>query len=133
MNARGFTLLEMLVVIGVLGLIGGIAFPALDRAVQAQTFQTVTAQADLAIRTARADAIRTGATIAVTPIDDQTFGVAIGGRTLRAAGVQIEQPETLRFFSDGTSTGGTIQLSAGRRRFRIMIDPQTGVVTSGRV
>jgi len=132
MTPRGFTLLEMLVAIGVIGLIGGIAFPALDRAVQAQAFQTVTAQIDLAVRTARADAIRTNATVAVARFDPRTIGVPTGARTLLADRIRIEQPDMLRFFRDGSSTGGTIQLASGRRAFRIVIDPQTGVVTSGR-
>ncbi|MFM9976618.1 MAG: prepilin-type N-terminal cleavage/methylation domain-containing protein [Sphingomonadaceae bacterium] len=133
MTPRGFTLLEMLVVIGIVGLIGGIAFPALDRTMQAQTFQTITTQADLAVRTARADAIRTGATVTVLPFDSRTMAVALGARTLRAPALRIEQPDVLRFFADGTSSGGVVQFAIDRRMYRIVIDPQTGVVTSGRM
>ncbi len=131
-SSAGFTLLELLVTIGVMGLIAGIGFAAIDRAMAAQAFRTATLQIDRSVRTAHADAIRENRTIVVAPFvsRDPRAAVATASGPF-ATEIRIEQSAAIRFFSDGTSTGGTIRVSSGRRRFEIAIDPTTGVIASG--
>jgi general secretion pathway protein H len=134
MTARrsGFTLLEMLVVIGILGLVAGVGYPAVTRAIDGQTFQTATKQIDLAVRRARSDAIRQQRTVFVPQFAGGRSDAAVS-LTERALSptVRIDQTDGLRFYRDGTANGGEVMLTSGNRIFRIVIDPQTGVVTSG--
>lgn len=131
-SATGFTLLEMLVVLGILGLVAGIGYPAIIRATDAQAFQTASRQIDLAVRRARADAIRENRSVSLPSFERQrdaaTIVLAKGPVT---PAMQIEQPDGIVFYRDGTARGGIITLTSDRRRFRIVIDPQTGIVTSG--
>lgn len=131
-RAAGFTLLEMLVVIAIMGLIGGLAFPALDRAAKAQAFRTATLQIEMAVRQAQADAIRAHRTATVAPFttNDPRMAVALARGPL-ATDLKIEQPNALRFYRDGTSSGGVIQIISSARRYRIAVNAETGVVTAG--
>ncbi len=127
----GFTLLELLVTIGILGLIAGIGFVAIDRAMTAQAFRTASIQVEGAVRTAHANAIRENRTVAVAPFTrrDPRAGIDLA-RGPFAIDLNIEQSGAIRFFGDGTSTGGTISVNSGRRRFVIAIDPATGVIAT---
>lgn len=116
---RGFTLLEMLTVVALLGLIGGLAFPAVERQVAHASFLATAAEVELSVRRAQADAVRQNRTVQVESLarrDD--------------ASTRIDEPAPILFFRDGTSNGGTKAISAGARTFRIIVDAQTGVVTS---
>lgn len=129
---EGFTLFEMLVVLGIMGLIGGLAFPALDRSIKAQAFRAATVQVELAVRQAQADAIRQNRTIGVEPFKNKDGRGMIGlARGPFSADLQIDQSGDLQFFRDGTSTGGAIVITSGTRRFRIDVNAQTGVIRTG--
>jgi general secretion pathway protein H len=128
----GFTLLELLVVIAIMGLIAGLAFPAIDRSIKTQAIRTSASQIDMIVRRARADAIRQQRTVSVAPFKREDSRRAINlPRGVVTNDVKIEQPSALRFFRDGTSTGGKIELTSGGRKFRIEINAVTGIITSG--
>ncbi len=129
--ANGFTLLEMLVVLALLGLIGGLGFPAIGRMTEGQMFRTAAMQIDVAVRRAQADALSTGRSVRVAPFhnDDQRSSIALVRNSV-STGMKIDQPTTLTFYRDGTSSGGTISLASGHRLFRLVIDPQTGAIRS---
>ena len=131
-DSAGFTLLELLVTIGIMGLISGVGFAAIDHAMTAQAFRTATLQIDRSIRSTHAEAIRENRTIVVAPFDspDPRAAVATAVGPF-APEIRIEQSSAIRFFNDGTSTGGTVRVSSGRRRFEITIEPTTGIITSG--
>jgi prepilin-type N-terminal cleavage/methylation domain-containing protein len=130
--AEGFTLLELLVVIAIMGLIGGLAFPALDRSIKAQAFRTATVQIELAVRQAQADALRQNRTVDLASFQTGDRRGTIGlARGPLAGDLQIDQSNGLRFFHDGTSNGGMITLTSAGRRFRIEINAQTGVIRAG--
>lgn len=124
----GFTLLELLVVVAILGLVAGLVFPAIEGASKRQAFRTVASKVDFAVRQARADALRLNRTMTVPALAQPRLGLE---RDMMIQDMRIEQPQNLRFYRDGTSNGGTIQLSSGPRSFRVAIAAQTGIVTSG--
>lgn len=111
----GFTLLEMLVILAILALVTGIAFPALDKAMRRQAFAEATARVETMLREARARAIGEGAAVRLR--------AGPGGHAL-AAGMRVERlPDTavvrlpsagLAFFPDGSATGGRVDLVDGR-------------------
>lgn len=88
-DERGFTLVEALVVLAILGMIAAIGFPAMDRAIGAQQRRLATIEAEAAFHAARAQAIRTA-------------------RPVKAG-------HGLIFYPDGSSSGGTVTLDSGLR------------------
>lgn len=115
-DARGFTLIEMLVVLAVLGLVSGVAFPAVERAVAQQRFRLAAGEVEATLRGQRASAIAQGIRLGVaSPALDGAMTV-----DLPAAG--------LDFYPDGSSSGGQVTLSDGRAEVRFVIDAATGEI-----
>lgn len=129
-DARGFTLIETLVVVAVTALIAGLAFPAVGSAIRGQEFRTGEAQLVAGLRAARAQAVRTG--------NEATFAVADNGRGFAIAGgaaqaidsgltiAAIDRP-VIRFYADGTSNGGRLTLAGAARRADVTVYPSTGL------
>jgi len=120
-GARGFTLIEMLVILAITGLIASLTFPAVERGFVRQAFEGAAAQLDGAVRGARADAMRTGRPVAVVlPAD-------------LPAGITIAAPErALIFYPDGSSSGAALVLNAGARRRVLVVSVDTGLVRTER-
>jgi general secretion pathway protein H len=126
---NGFTLLEMLVVLGILGLIGGLGFPRMQTALRQQEFRATVADVSTQLRTARADALRTQ-----TP---RRFAVGQGGHRFGVAGApdrttpaSVTLGATSRgiiFFGDGSSSGGAVTVATTARRVQFDIAPATGL------
>ena len=116
-GAEGFTLLEMLVVLAILGLLSVMAVPTFRLNEGARLREAAHALA-ADIRLARQYAMRRGVSTAIVPT---TTGYLLqpSGRTRDLSGFKLtmEVAETrlvpdpdggLRFFPDGSSTGGTL-------------------------
>ena len=120
-GARGFTLIEMLVILAIAGLIASLAFPAVERGFTRQAFEGAAAQLDGALRSARADALRTGRPVVVVLPKDLPAGITIAAP---------ERP--LIFYADGSSSGAALALNAGERRRVLMVSADTGLVRTER-
>ena len=116
---RGFTLLEMLGVLAILGLVGGLAFPAVERQIAGASFRATAAAIELGVRRAQADAVRENRTVRVQNLDQR-----------KNESMLIDEPAPIVFYRDGTSNGGTKAVKGGSRTFRVVVNPQTGVITS---
>lgn len=142
MGARGFTLLELLVVMAIIGIV--LAFvpgfmlrgqPGLDVDVAARSI---------------ADALRQARSEAVLQNREQLFALDVEERLFRAgtrrAPVQIDKDievtfqtarsevtsaaiGQIRFFPDGSATGGRIGLALDGRQAEIVVDWLTGLVS----
>jgi general secretion pathway protein H len=142
MEQRGFTLLELLVVLAIIGVV--LAFvpgimlrgqPGLD--------------VDVAAR-AIADALRQARSDAVLQNREQLFALDVEQRLFRVGGqrapVQIAQGfeitfqtarseamseniGQIRFFPDGSATGGRIGLALDGQRVEVVVDWLTGLVS----
>jgi len=138
---RGFTLVEMLVVLVVIGLIVSLAPMAFDRLLPGRRLEAAARELADTLRTARSLAIR----------DDRSRFVVIdvGARTARidgtrsgqqlpdavsvnlvVAGTERPGPETgrIRFYPDGTSTGGEVGLNMDHRSVKVVVDWFNGQV-----
>jgi len=124
----GFTLLEMLVVIAIMGLVAGIGFPAVERVISAQAFRTAIGQVEQSVRGSRARAIREQRVVRVGPISLSGQEQGAGRIAASFADIRVQASGPVRFFRDGTSSGGTIEISAGSRVARIDVDPLTGLL-----
>ena len=125
----GQTLLEMLVVLGIMALVAGLVFPLYRQPLE--RFRLTSAHAELAgtLRAARATAMREDRIVAVA-IADNDRGYALGNREHELARTFIIQSSanTVTFFPDGTSTGGTMTVGSPRDRRPVRVDPVSGIV-----
>jgi len=114
-DERGFTLIEMLVVLAVTALVGALAFPQVERAISRQQFQREVQAMQGALNAARAKAIATAAPLRFEPqvVDGMRLDLPSGG---------------LWFFADGSSTGGEVSMSMDGRSLRIAISGPTGAI-----
>ena len=130
---RGYSLLEMLVVLAILGLIAVVAVPPIsasidnmrladDTRVLAGALREVREQAldeqrDLALTIAGANAIE-GAGRRWTLSDDAaiTFVAGEGG------------PKVFAFHADGTANGGAFRIARGKGKADVRVDGITGAV-----
>lgn len=139
MMAGGFTLMELLVVLTILGLVLLLAMPVLERNLPGLELRTEARNLASVLREARARAI--GRNEEVTIVIDRHDG------TLKADGRPVVQlnrriaieplagrllssgDSEIRFFPDGTSTGGHLALVSGERQKHVFVDWLTGVVS----
>ena len=115
-EANGFTLIEMLVVLAILGLITGIAFPAMERTVAQQRFRMAAGAVEMALHDARAKAI---AKSIETPFVLPSVPEGIKVTATR---------DGIRFYRDGSANGGSIAISMGPHKSRFTVDPVTGLI-----
>ena len=133
---RGFTAIELMVVLGVIALLGGLAVPLFSTVADAVRFRTAARALAGELREARGLALRSGAPVllAFDP-EGRGYGLAGGGAwvTLPAdlalrwqAGPLAAEATQLGFFPDGSSTGGELWLSGPRHASGIAVHPLTG-------
>jgi general secretion pathway protein H len=124
----GATLIEMLVVIGILGLVAGLVFPTWSSPLRRVQLYEARSALVAHLRDARADSVRSGDSVTLELSDD---GRAYGWEQSRAvlpAGVGIDgEPRAITFFADGSSSGGVLRLKDAHRALTIQIDPASGL------
>jgi general secretion pathway protein H len=139
----GFTLFEVLVVLAIVGLVTAVVTPVLFRGLGGTQARTVAYEVAAALRQARGEAVAQNTDVAVTfdlgrrayaversrprPVPD---GVAI---ELYAASVEQIDAATggIRFFPDGSATGGQVTIGDGAARYNVDVDWLTGRVRVG--
>lgn len=126
-GARGFTLLEMLVVLALMGLASALAFPMLSNVLGALRYeQSVDAAFGLA-SSARAAAIRTGAPVTLA-LDAAAGRLRIGGEAPLdlAPAIVASGPGAITFMQDGSASGGSFQFRWRGRTTSLVVDQVSG-------
>lgn len=139
---RGFTLLELLVVLIVAVLLIAVVPPLLSGLAASTELRGAAMRIAAALRFTRNAAVtRHREEALLVDLAQRRFQVSAEGRQLAlpqdiGIGLHTAQSELLtgdlgsiRFFPDGSSTGGHIDLSSGRLGYRINVDWLTGRVT----
>ena len=135
-NQRGFTLLELIVVLAILVLAAGLTAPSISRSTDALRMRAEVAGFSAVLRHAREQAITTRRAhrVVVEPAAHQIRVYA--GDELRRTRVippnwTVDAPEAslaVRFEPHGTSTGGRYRIVADSAVWRVSIDAFTGRV-----
>lgn len=140
--AGGYTLVELLVVLAILALAIGIAAPRFVRVMPGVALRATAHDIVATLRTARSLAIRRGREVAAeVDLAGRTVAIAGEGDLVaidRSFGVSLytatqelvtERSAGIRFYPDGTSTGGRLRLASEHRGYDIRVDWITGRVT----
>lgn len=136
--AAGFTLLELIVVLAIMGLVVGFAIPALTSSSGTELRASARTLA-AALRRTRNHAVSTNSAAALSvDVDKHQFAVA-GERRTRTLPTSVklklftarseldsEARGRIRFFPDGSSTGGRVTLSGKGGIYSVDIDWLTG-------
>lgn len=146
-RARGFTLLEILVVLALAAIILALVLPRLGGGLEGLRVRTASRQVAALLRSARVQAVAWRQTVTVTA-DPRggTLLVEPPGRTgapsrlAMPQGVRLavldeaarprgDRPTRIRFSPRGGSDGGALAVTGAGRRISIVVDPLTGRVT----
>ena len=137
----GFTLMELLVVLAVLGLVLVLAVPSFSRALPALELRSDARNVASALREARALAIgRNHETTLTIDVERRSLRLGDGapirliphlGMSLLTAGSETAETGTggIGFFRMVLSTGGRITLVLGERQRHVVVDWLTGTVS----
>jgi general secretion pathway protein H len=141
-DARGFTLLELIVTLVVIAVAAGLVAPAIGRSTESLRVRAEVAGFSATFRHAREQAItmRQAFTVQVN-LANRLLTVTTGEdevRWTRALSKRVElradTPGSLavRFEPQGTSSGGAFHLMSGKIVYRVTVDAVTGRVRNQR-
>jgi general secretion pathway protein H len=141
MRPRGFTLIEILVVVAIMALAMAVVVTAMRGGMTGQQMRSASRDLVAALRYTRGQAIvQREPQVLMLNVDDKSYTVPNRGTSKlpmqfdlaieTARQEQISRGEAgIRFFPDGSSTGGNIEISRGDAVWRIDINWLTGEVT----
>ncbi len=140
-SQRGFTLIELLVVLLIMGALITLAPAAFHRIAPGLEMKAAAREVAGLLREARGQAIRDNRETAVLiDTEQKVYRLGKGARAhklgaeldvslVTATSEQLDDTRgRIRFFPDGTSTGGRVTLSRDDRKFDITVDWLTGLV-----
>jgi len=133
LGKRGFSLIELIMVLVLLGIMAGLVAPATGRFLDKLNFRKQTAALVAATRYARLTAVGKGRPVEMR-FDAQAKSLSFSGAVEEKKEVELSEgaefdlrPETLVFYPDGLATPGRMVSRNGHRSQEFLIDPLTGM------
>lgn len=139
--SEGFTLLELLIVIGVLSLLLALSVPWLSSKPSRSELKSAARELASAVRAAGAEAInRHQETVFTLDVEAREYAVGekgVPGRLAKNLSLKLVTAEServdetrgrIRFFPDGSSTGGRVTVGDDERAYVVTVDWITGRV-----
>lgn len=139
-RARGFTLIELIAVVVLLAIVLAIASLSLSKSLGSAKVRAASKDLVAALRYTRGQAIVKGTPQVLVMDLEQNSYVAPGKKSvslpkdmvLRLTTAETEQTSAssggIRFFADGSSTGGHVSVLMGEREWRINVAWLTGEI-----
>jgi general secretion pathway protein H len=141
MPAKGFTLFELLVVLVLVALIAAVSAPLLLKGLGRAEARGAAQDVAAALRRARSEAVVRNSDVVLT-VDVNARSFRMDGAAAHVLPVKLEvelytaQTEqiaadvgNIRFFPDGSSTGGEVVLADDRSKFHVQVEWLTGRVS----
>ena len=141
-STRGFTLLEMMVVLVIAGLMLALVPPLFSGAVSGTKLKGSARDLAIALRETRSQAImRNPEQLVLLDLETPRYrvgndkplllpdGVAMAVETVTGAGEASMTQHVVRFFPDGSSSGEMITLSGGNLAYHLQLNWLTGNIT----
>lgn len=138
---RGFTLIEMLVVMTIMVLAYAMTAPMISAGLSGAELKAAARQITAGLRKARSEAVVRKNEVALTiDVENRQFELSGDKRVYRlpekieisllTAQSELTDAKTgaIRFYPDGSSTGGRVTLSWGERKYLVDVDWMTGRV-----
>jgi general secretion pathway protein H len=133
MSNRGFTLLEIVIALAVVGLVMAVSVPAGARFYESMQYRAAVRDVVTVLSSARHKAMRDGQAIDVrinprsneVSLDDSVkrLPAALGITVSSAAELNARDTAVIRFYPEGGSSGGEVSLALpGRAGVRIVVD-----------
>jgi type II secretory pathway pseudopilin PulG len=127
---RGTTLIEALAAVTITALLALIAFPKLQQSLAGFAGRETVAAAVARLRETRADAMRLGEPkLFEVGRDGRGFGATGWSYMAAPRGVSLGASNPITFYADGSSGGGAVFISDGRRRTRLDVAAATGAIS----
>ncbi len=140
----GFSLLEMLLVLMLIGLMATMTAVSMRRGLAGARIQAAAGQLAAALRDSRLQAVAGGRSVDfMLDLDRRRYGIGSRTTTGLPAGLSLSMRYAvvttrglpghqgrIRFFPDGSSSGGLIVLRQGRRQWQVDVSWLTGTVAT---
>ncbi len=133
MKAKGFSLVEVLVVLILLSFMLAVAVPAVDSFMRGLSFRTAVQHIKGCLQYARLMAITKGKMVELT-LDEETRTFKLSGAVTETKNCEMSEeaviamePEVIFFSPEGRATPMTFSYAEGDRTARISLDPLTAI------
>jgi type II secretion system protein H len=132
-DKKGFSLMELLVVLVLLGFMAGITGPSMGRFLNTLEFKKETSKILAAFRFARLKAVAEGRIVELS-LSEDAKNIELAGAVNESRSFDLADeaylklsPEKVIFYPEGQVTPGSIVFTKGEKKRTFILDPLTGL------